>query len=227
MAAARTYAEATRDPYALVLTLLFESYLHRFQNAPAPASASAGRMLSMAEDNAFAYASTLAEGVLGWARAVGGRPEEGVGLIRRSLKGQLAAGAMVGVTDVLTRLAEAQWLAGDVDAALDAIERALTINPQERIFRPNALVVSGGLRQERGEADLARADYQTALDMALDMGALAWALKAAIAYARLTSAQGDTAAAAGCLARVCEAVPEDCDTPELPEARRLLASLIG
>ena len=227
MAAARAYAEATRDPYALVLTLLYESYLHRFQNAPTPSAAAAGRMLSMAEDSAFAYATHLARGVLGWARAAGGQPDEGVVLIRQSLKGQLAAGALVGVTDVLTRFAEALWLAGDVAAALEAIERALTINPQERIFRPNALLVSGGLRQDLGQAALALTDYQTALDMALDIGALAWALKAAVAYARLTSAQGDAAAAIGRLARVCEAVPEDCDTPELPEARRLLASLRG
>ena len=227
MARARAYAEESRDSYALVLILLFESYLHRFQNAPAPAAAAAARMLSVAEDNAFAYATDLARGVLGWARAAGGRPDEGVVLVRQALKGQMAAGALVGVTDVLNRLAEAQWLAGDVGGALDSVEQALAINPQERIFRPNGLMIRGGLRQDLGEAALALADYHAAIDMALEMGALAWALKGAVAFARLTSALGDEDAARACLTRVCDAVPDDCDTAERPEARALLASLRG
>ena len=227
MARARAYAERTRDPYAMVMTLLFEAYLHRFQNAPAKAAAASARMLAVAEESAFSYAADLARGVLGWAHAACGRPEEGVVLIRRGLVGQTAAGAMVGVTDVLTRLAEAQWLGGGAPAALDTIERALTINPQERIFRPNALVVRGGLRQELGEAALAQADYAAGVDMAMDMGALAWALTAALAYARLTSALGDERAAHSCLARVCGAFPDGCDAAELPEANEWLARLGG
>ena len=225
MARARVHAEASRDPYGLVLTLLFESYLHRFENAPVKAAAAAARMLSVAEERAFSYAADLARGVLGWARAAAGQPDQGVALIRQGLKGQRDAGAMVGVTDVLTRLAEAQWLGGHVGVALDLVEEALTINPQERIFRPNALVVRGGLRQELGEAALARADYEAALDLALDMGALAWALKAAVAYAMLTSAMGDDRAARARLAPVCDAFIEDVDSPDLFQARGLLARL--
>ena len=184
-------------------------------------------IVPVAEESAFSYATDLARGVLGWAHAACGRPEEGVVLIRRGLVGQTAAGAMVGVTDVLTRLAEAQWLGGGAPAALDTIERALTINPQERIFRPNALVVRGGLRQELGEAALAQADYAAGVDMAMDMGALAWALTAALAYARLTSALGDEKAAHSCLARVCGAFPDGCDATEFPEANEWLARLGG
>jgi tetratricopeptide (TPR) repeat protein len=225
MARARSFAEATRDPYALVMTLLFESYMHRFQQAPSRAAAAAGRMLTVSEENAFSYAGDLARGVLGWARAACGQPEEGVVLIRRGLNGQMAGGAMVGVTDVLTRLAEAQWLGGGVAAALDTIERALTINHQERIFQPNALVVRGGLRQELGEAELAKADYAAAVEMAMTMGGLAWALRAGIAYARLTSAMGDDDAARDSLAAIMNALPEDSDAPDLLEAGDLLARL--
>ena len=225
MARARAYAEDSRDPYALVMTLLFESYMHRFQNAPTKAAAAAARMLSVSEENAFSYATHLAQGVLGWARAASGRADEGVVLLRQGLKGQMTGGAMVGVTDVLTRLAEAQWFGGGVGVALDTIEEALTINPQERIFRPNALVVRGGLHQELGEAAAARDDYDVAVDMAMDMGALAWALRAAVAFARLADAQGDHAIARRRLAAVCDAFAPDCDTEDLPAARALLARL--
>jgi predicted DsbA family dithiol-disulfide isomerase len=52
----------------------------------------------------------LACDVLGWARAQLGDVAGGIALLRQALTDFLQAGTRVGITDVLTRLAEAQAL---------------------------------------------------------------------------------------------------------------------
>jgi hypothetical protein len=63
-------------------------------------------------------------------------------MIRGDVSGRPAvaeAGAGLGITDFLTRLAEAQALDGKLDDALVAIEEAVAAKPEELVYRPNAL----------------------------------------------------------------------------------------
>ena len=106
-------------------------------------------------------------------------------LIRQGLAGLAEAGSRVGITDFLTRLAEAQALDGKIDDALITIEEALQANPEELVFRPNALTCRGELRLKLGQTELAETDFREAIALAQKMQAKAWELRATISLARL------------------------------------------
>jgi hypothetical protein len=104
-------------------------------------------------------------------------------LIRQALAGLAERGARVGTTDVLTRLAEVQTLDGVTDVALDTIELALKENPEELVFRPNAITYRGALRLQMGQNESAEADFRDAITLAKRIRAKAWELRAAMSMA--------------------------------------------
>jgi tetratricopeptide (TPR) repeat protein len=94
------------------------------------------------------------------------------------LAGLAEAGSKVGITDHLTRLAQAQALDGKIDDAVITIEEALQANLEELVFRPNALTCRGDLRLILGQTELAEADFREAIALAHKMQAKAWELRA-------------------------------------------------
>ncbi|HEY5289990.1 MAG TPA: hypothetical protein VIJ59_08145, partial [Caulobacteraceae bacterium] len=185
-ARAAALAEHTKDPYDLAMTLHFQGVLQACRGDVGATEAASGALVALAEENGLAYAAQLARGVLGWARARQGAVVEGIHLIRQSA----ADGdtALVGRTFGLTLSAEIQALAGEMEMALDTLDRALTINPQERVFRPFTLSCRAELRVERGEAAMAESDFREAIALAQTMGAKAWEQRAASGLAKLLMA---------------------------------------
>jgi tetratricopeptide (TPR) repeat protein len=225
IARAIAFAQDSRNPYDLAFALLFESYLYRFQREPRRAETAAAHVLALSEEHSFSWGQDLARGVMGWARAQLGRASEGVSLIRQALAGMVAARARVGITDVFTRLAEAQALEGATVEALNTIERALQANPDELIFRPNTLSCRGALRLALGRTELAESDFRAAIATAQEMNAKAWELRAAMRLARILLARRDCAAARHLLAPLYDWFTEGLGTADLQDARSLLAEL--
>jgi class 3 adenylate cyclase/tetratricopeptide (TPR) repeat protein len=225
IARAVAFAQDSKQPFDLAMALLFEGYLHRFQRKPRQVEAAGAQLLSLSEEHSFAYACDLARGLIGWARAQLGRTGEGVSLIRQALAGLEEKGARVGNTDVLTRLAEAQALDGATREALDTMELALEANPEEIVFRSNALRYRGALRLKVGQNELAEADFRDAITMAQRMSAKAWELRAAICLARLWRDQGRRQQAHDLLASVYDRFTEGFDTPDLKDSKALLDQL--
>jgi class 3 adenylate cyclase/tetratricopeptide (TPR) repeat protein len=222
IARAVAFARDSRQPFDLAMALLFEGYLHRFQREPRGAEVAGTQLLSLSEEHGFSYACDLARGVIGWARAQFGRTGEGISLIREALAGLEERGARVGNTDVLTRLAEAQALDGATPEALDTIELALKANPEELVFRPNALRYRGALRVKVGQNELAEADFLDAIALAQRMGAKAWELRAAMSLARLWRDQGRRQQARDLLAPVYGWFSQGFDAPDLKDSKVLL-----
>jgi class 3 adenylate cyclase/tetratricopeptide (TPR) repeat protein len=185
MARAHVLAEASQDPYDLAMTLHFQGVLHVFERDAQGAEALASELAALAEAHGFAYAGGLAGGVLGWALAQRGAVEEGLAMMARSSESQALSGAGVGRTFGLMRIADAQGLAGETQAALATLEEALTINPDERIFAPGGLRLRGDLHVRLGDAASAEADFRKAMGLARSMGATAWEFRSAIGLARL------------------------------------------
>jgi tetratricopeptide (TPR) repeat protein len=219
------FAQDSKRPYDLAMALLFEGYLHRFQSEPRQAEAAGTQLLSLCEEHGFSYACDLARGVIGWARAQFGRTGEGVSLIRQALAGLTERGARVGNTDVLTRLAEAQALDGATREALDTIELALKENPEELVFRPNAMRYRGALRLKVGQNELAEADFRDAIAIAQKMSAKTWELCGAMSLARLSRDQGRRQQAHDILAPIYGWFTEGFDTPVLKDAKTLFDEL--
>ena len=119
----------------------------------------------------------------------------------------------------LTLLGEAQAVDRQYDQALATFGEALTINPEERLYRPYTLINRGELRAQAGERDLAELDFRASVDEAGSMGANGYDLRAATGLARLLSARGATEEAASLLRRRLEASITGFDTVDIAAAR--------
>jgi hypothetical protein len=150
-----------------------------------------------------------------------------VALIRQGLAGLAEAGVKMLITANLTRLTEAQALDGKIDDALITIEDALQANPEELVFRPNALTCRGALRLKVGHAELAEADFREAIVLAQTMSAKAWQLRATISFARLLASQGHRDEARTMLADIYNWFTEGFETADLIDAKKLLGELAG
>ena len=218
-------AQGSNDPYALAIAQYLESWLHYFLRDPRRAMAAADRALALSEEQEFSLVTALSQGTLGWAQAQLGNTVEGITLIRRTLSGFGETGSRVDISDVLTRLAEAQVLNGTIDEALDTIEDALQANPDELVFQPNILTRRGELRLKLGQVELADADFREAIALAQKMSAKAWELRATTSLTRLLRDTNRREEARVMLAEIYNWFTEGFDTADLKDAKALLEEL--
>jgi len=135
------------------------------------------------------------------------------------------AGVRVTLTDVLTRLAEAQSMGGKIDDALSTIEEALQANADEIVFRPNILRCRGELRLKIGQNELAETDFREAIMLARGNGAKALELRAATSLAHLLDDHGKRDEASKVLAEIYNWFTQGFDTADLKDAKVLLDKL--
>jgi tetratricopeptide (TPR) repeat protein len=226
IAQALAFARDSNNPYDLAAGRLFESWLYCLLREPQGAEVAAMQALAIAEEHGFRDRDLICP-MLGWAWAQLGRAGEGVALIREGLAGLAEAGMRVFITDFLTRLAEAQALDGKIDDALITIEEALQANPEELVYRPNALSCRGDLRLKLGHTELAEADFREAIALAQKMQAKAWELRATISLARLLRDTNRLDEACAMLTEIYNWFTEGFDTADLKEAKELLEQLSG
>jgi tetratricopeptide (TPR) repeat protein len=227
IAQAIAFAGDSKNSYDLAVARFFESWLSCLVREPQRAEVAATQVLAICEEHGFPYPRHLARTALGSARAQLVDAGEGVSLIRLGLAGLAEAGARWGMTDQLTRLAEAQALGGMIDDALTTIEEALQANPEELVFRPNTLRCRGELRLRLGQTELAEADFHEAIALAQKMNAKAWELRATTSLARLLGQQDRRDEARTMLADIYDWFTEGFDTADLKDAKALLAQLRG
>jgi tetratricopeptide (TPR) repeat protein len=166
-----------KNPYGSVFARFVESWLYSSMREPQRTEAAATLALAICEEHGFPWLRAQVGTLAGWARAQLGSPGEGISLIRQGLADLAESGSRLGITDQLTRLAEAQALDGMLDEALSTIEEALQAYPEELVFRPNILTCRGGLRLKLGQTALAEADFREAITLAQKMQAKAWELR--------------------------------------------------
>jgi predicted ATPase/class 3 adenylate cyclase len=224
-AQALVYARDSNNPYHLAYGRLFESFLSCWLREPQRAEVAATQALAIDAEHGFPFIRNMTRPLLGWARAQLGRAGEGVALIRQGLAGLAEDGSRLGITHYLTSLAEAQALDGKIDDALIRIEEALQANPEELVYRPNALTCRGELRLKVGHAELAEVDFREAIALAQTMQAKAWELRATMSLARLLDKQGHRDEAHTMLAEIYNWFTEGFDTADLKDAKALLDQL--
>jgi tetratricopeptide (TPR) repeat protein len=213
------------DAYARGAVQMVFSILHGMLREPEQAAIVAAEAIATAAEHGLRDIDSWARISQGWAQAQLGRPGEGVSLIRESLTAYRANGSLGWVPAFLTMLAEAQALGGAPADGLRTLDEALTVNPDERFWRPETLRVRGEIRRQQGEEKLAEADFRDAIALAREMSAKAWELRAAMSLARLWRDQGKRAEARDLLAPVYGWFTEGFDIADLKEAAALLAEL--
>jgi predicted ATPase len=105
------------------------------------------------------------------------------------------------------------------------MELALKENPEELVFRPNAITYRGALRLQMGQKELAEADFRAAITLAKRMRAKAWELRAATSMAQLWRDQGRRQQAHDLLAPVYSWFTEGFDALDLQESKALLEQI--
>jgi tetratricopeptide (TPR) repeat protein len=189
------------------------------------AEALAARAVELSEQHQFPNYAVGARCLLGTARAQLGRAKEGVALLREGMAGASRLGTRLALTIYPAWLAEAQGREGANPDALETVEQALAENPNELIYRPEALRIRGEILRKRGQDEAAEADFCESIALARRMGAKAWELRTSMSLARLLDEQGRRNEAWTMLAEVYNWFTEGFDTPDLTDARDLLERL--
>jgi tetratricopeptide (TPR) repeat protein len=189
------------------------------------AAALAGPALELAEKNQFPQIVGMLRCVLGSALAQMGRAAEGVCLIRQGIAGLVEIGARAMLSQYTAWLAGAQNCQGAIADALETVEQALTVNPDERDYRPETLRLRGELRLKQRQVELAEVDFREAMVLARSMGAKAWELRAAMSLADMLAKHDRRGEARAMLAEIYGWFTEGFDTPDLKDAKALLEEL--
>jgi class 3 adenylate cyclase/tetratricopeptide (TPR) repeat protein len=220
-------ARQSNSPYALTYAQFLAALVELILREPEQAENLAAQALALSDEHGFPYHAAQSRIDLGRARAGLGSAAEGVSLIRQGLKGNAEIGAHAHITLHLTWLAEAQALEGAITDALGTIEEALLANPQQLVYRPEALRVRGELRLRTGLSESAEADYRAAIRLAQKLDARAWELRATMSLARLLAKQGRRDEARAMLVEIYGWFTEGFDTRDLKDAKALLEELNG
>jgi class 3 adenylate cyclase/tetratricopeptide (TPR) repeat protein len=219
------FAREANNPYDLAVALALAGWMFCVLREPKRADDLLTQAMAIVEEHEFSFIENLSRTMLGAARAQLGSAGEGVGLIRLGIAGFAKTGSRLYVTDQITELAEAQALDGKTDDALVTIEEALQANPEELVFRPNALKVRGELRLELGQTEPAEADFREAIALAQKMNAKGWELRATMSLARLLRDTNRRDEARTMLAEIYGWFTEGFDTADLKDAKALLDEL--
>jgi len=137
-----------------------------------------------------------------------------------------ATGSTMSLSHYHGYFAEIHWKAGRPHEALRELDEAL-----QAVERSNNRFYEAELHRLRGEALLAAADdrpaaeacFKRALAVARDQRAKSWELRAAMSLCRLRSRQGKATEGQRQLVEVYRGFTEGFATPDLVEARALLA----
>ena len=140
-----------------------------------------------------------------------------------------ATGAQAALPGLITWLARACEVAGQVAEAVAQLDEALQIVERtgEGWFAAELNRHKGELLLRQGHSETAEELYRKALSIAEQQEAKHWELRAAVSFARLRRDQGRRTEACELLAPVYSWFTEGFDTLDLREAKALLDDLGG
>jgi tetratricopeptide (TPR) repeat protein len=189
------------------------------------ASALAAHTLELAEKHQMPNPAARSRCCLGAARAHVGEATEGIALIREGLAGLRQIGTRMAISVWMTYLAEVQELAGALEDALETLQQALEVHPDELAARPETLRLCGELRMKKGQTEMAEAYFREGIALATSIGAKAWELRATMSLTRLLANRGRCDEARAMLVRIYDWFTEGFDTADLKDAKALLDEL--
>jgi class 3 adenylate cyclase/tetratricopeptide (TPR) repeat protein len=196
----------------------YAALLHTLMRESEQAEILAARGLELCEKHKF-------PNVAAYLRCILGEITGSIELIRRGIAELLQMGSRIAITSCVTALAAAQHRAGALDDAVQTVEHALEINPDELIYRPETLRVRGELRLALGQVDQAEADFRDSIAFAQKIGAKAWELRTSVSLARLLRSQRRRSEAHNMMSEIYNWFTEGFDTADLVEAKCLLEEL--
>ena len=207
----------------------YATYISELRREPEQMKARAEARLALSTESGYAAGRALSEIYLGWADALAGDLDGGIGRMKHHLSELRAAGFEVAAAYHLALIATALGKAGQFDEALRTIEESFSI-----IHRTGQRHCEAEVHRLKGELLLAqRASnavdaekfFRTAIEIARKQHAKSWELRATTSLARLLAKQRKHDKARTMLAEIYNWFTEGFDTPDLKDAKTLLDEL--
>jgi class 3 adenylate cyclase/DNA-binding response OmpR family regulator/predicted ATPase len=227
---AMKHAEELSHPHTLVYTICHaRGFMDLFSRRCDDTRSYAGLVISLCTENRFSHWINCGRILEGCAEIRQGKVDQGIELLRAGMASWQKAGARLWLPIFLTLEAEAYAEAGRGDAALQAIDEALTIakDTGERwamaeMLRVKARLLQAVGRTEAGEIETILID---SLEIARAQRARCWELRASCDLALLWQSQGRRRKALKLLESVYEQFTEGFDTADLRDAKALMENL--
>jgi predicted ATPase len=181
----------------------------------------------VSDEEGFGELSAIGTTMHGWCLAMMGQVEEGISLILKGLAMHRATRSRLHLPFGLMVLAEAYGVAGRPEEGLDQLAEAAKIIEvtKERWVEAELHRLRGTLLLSMSKLSAAEDSYDRALSVARRQNAKFWELRAARDLARVWLRQGKRAEARDLLSPVYEWFTQGFDTPDLQDAKALLARL--
>jgi predicted ATPase len=221
-------AQELSHPYTLVAALAWSAWLHLYRREAQLAQARAETAIALAKKHDLPYWLTHSIALWGWSLVQQGRVVDGVARLRESLSTRQAIGALLYRPTFLGLLAEGYAKGGEPEQGLRVLEEALhrveatgeRLSEVELHRLKGELLLLQGAKEQEVESCLLRA-----LNLARQQETKSLELRAAMSLARLWQYQGKRQTAHNLLAEIYGWFTEGFDTPDLQDARALLATL--
>ncbi|NIR28202.1 MAG: AAA family ATPase [Gammaproteobacteria bacterium] len=184
---------------------------------------------AVATEKGMAQYAAWAMMTRGWVLAANGHAQEGIAEVEKGLATLRANRTRYHLPHRLAMRAQTFFLAGEIGAAADAIEEALSATAEtgERWFEAEVYRLKAEFQLAQPHADHALAELclRKAMEAARSRDAKFWELRAALSLARLWRDQGKAAQSRELLAPLLAWFTEGFDARELREARTFLRDL--
>jgi len=218
-------AENSKQPYAIAVAHHFAGTMMALDEDLVSAKSHTERALAVCEANGIEALGHLVRAKIGWLNEHDTPSAESIAAMRGILDAMVSANARVGLVINMNRLAMALEARGEFDEAYIAVCEALEANPQERIVRPETLLLKGRIEARMGREEQAEEDLRQAIELARDIGATAFELSAGVELARCLERNGKAEQARATLERIVSGCGPEVDTPALTRARILQSDI--
>ena len=219
----------TDHPFSMAFALHHAGLWCKTCRLGAEGQAHAERQIEVSQEQGFFFWQTTGMLYRGANLIEQGQFEEGVEQMSVALQYYLATGAELGLPYYYSWLAEGQIGAADADTALETLDKALVAveKSNERFFEAEVHRLRGEalLAQSPDKAPDAEACFERSLEAARTESAKSWQLRTTMSQARLWRSNGKEAEALAALETAYGAFEEGLDTPDLIDAKALIAEL--
>jgi predicted ATPase len=149
--------------------------------------------------------------------------------MQRALADHRATGSLIGMSSLLSLMAQSQGRFARYSEAFIAVDEALTLIEQtgERLFEAEVHRIKGELLLAQNLSPAAEAEdsFRTAINIAIRQNAKSWELRATVSLARLLCGTKRREEARATLAEIYNWFTEGFDTADLKDAKALLDDL--
>jgi predicted ATPase len=216
-------------PFTLAFARFWAAGLSQMRRDVAAVLEQAEATLALAAEHGFPHWVALAATLRGWALVMRDKSEEGMAQLRQGIADWRATGATLVVPYVLTLLAEASTLLGNIEEGFRSLDDAQAVLEQheDRWWEAEIYRLRGVLLLQQSAAPEAEAEawIRRALDIAQSQQAKSLELRAATSLAHLWHAQGKGGKARALLSPVYHWFTEGFDTIDLKDAKALLTEI--